>query len=152
VISSSEEFVKQVFSTHITYMFAFENFVQPNAVVIPAPQGVKNSIVMMLVPDSPIQGTLQLQYKIFVQPAGSYFQIRNLIIFFWGDPPQNLKTDGLAVSFFPDKSDKETIKALAVRDGRVYADDQPFPKFGQPDPDWKGTKWMPLPQQPAGKP
>ena len=99
VISSSEEFVKQVFSTHITYMFAFKDFVQPNAVVIPAPQGVKNSIVMMLVPDTPIQGTLQLQYKIFMQPPGSYFQIHNLIIFFWGDPPQNLKTDGLAVSF-----------------------------------------------------
>ena len=44
----------------------------------------------------------------------------------------------LAVSYFPDKSDKEIIKALTIRDGRVYADDQPMPKFGQADPDFKG--------------
>ena len=144
VISSSEDFVKQVFSTHATYIFAFKDYIQPNAVVLPAPKGGKNTVVLMLVPESPIDGTLQLQYKIFVQPPGSYSHIHNLILFFWGDPPDNLKTDTLAVSFFPDKSDKETIKALTVRDGRVYADDQPMPKFGQPDPDFKGNKWMPL--------
>jgi len=146
VLSNSEEFVKQVFSTHVTYMFAFKDFVQPNAVVIPAPQGTKNTVVLMLVPNSPIDGTLQLQYRVALQPPGSYFHIHNLILFFWGDPAENLKTDMLSVSFFPDTSDKETIRTLTVRDGRVYADDQPLPKFGQPDPDWKGNKWMPLAQ------
>jgi hypothetical protein len=144
VISSSEEFVKKVFSTHATYIFGFKDFDKSNAVVIPASQGTKNTVVYMLVPNAPIDGTLQLQYKIYVQPPGSYIHIHNLILFFWGDPADNLKTDTLAVSFFPDNSDKETIKALTVRDGRVYADDQPLPKFGQPDPDWKGNKWMPL--------
>jgi len=142
VLSSSEDLVKHVFSTHATYLFGFQNFVQPNAVVIPATQGAKNTMVFMLVPDTPIDGTLQLQYKIYMQPPNSFFHIHNLIIFFWGDPPDNLKSDTLAVIFFPDKTDKETIKTLSVRNGRVYADDQPFPKFGQPDPDWKGNKWF----------
>ncbi len=153
VISSSEDFVKKVFSTHATYIFSFKEFVQPNAIVFPAPQGVKgsNTLVLMLVPDTPIDGTLQLQYKIFLQPQLSYWHIHNLILLLWGDPAENLKTDMLSVSYFPDKSDKETIKALTMRDGRAYADDQPLPKFGQPDPYWKGNKWMPLgqPAQPA---
>jgi hypothetical protein len=146
VISSSEEFVKHVFSTHATYLFGFNTFIQPNVVVIPAPKGVKNSTVLMLVPDTPIDGTMQLQWGVFAQPPGSYTHVHNLILFFWGDPPEELKNNTLAVSFFPDKSDKETIKTLTVRDGRVYADDQPLPKFGQPDPDWKGNKWMPFAQ------
>jgi hypothetical protein len=148
VISSSEDFVKQIFSTHITYTFPLKEFVQPNLVVIPAPQGVKNSVVYMLVPNTPIDGTMQLQWGVFAQPPGSYVHIHNLIIFFWGDPAENLKLNSLALSFFPDKSDKDTIKALTLRDGRVYADDQPMLKFGQSDPDFKGNKWMP-PRPPA---
>ena len=149
VISSSEDFVKHVFSSHITYYFDLKEFVQPNhSIVIPATGGSKNSVVLMLLPDSPIDGTLQLQQRVAVQPAGSYFHIHNLILFFWGDPADSLKAEPLAVSYFPDKSDKEVIKTLTVRDGRVFADDQPFPKFGQADPDWKGNKWMPLVQPP----
>ena len=148
VISSSEDFVKHVFGTHATYMFAFKDFVQPNAVVFPSASGAKGAMVLMLVPDTPIDGTLQLQYKIYVQPTFSYFHIHNLIFFSWGDPADNLKLEPMVGSYFPDKSDKETIKALTVRDGRVYADDQPLPKFGQADPDWKGNKWMPM-SQPA---
>ena len=150
VISSSEEFVKQVFSTHVSYMFAFSNFVQPNhAIVIPAPPGVRNSVVFMLVPDTPIDGTLQLQYRVAVQPLWSYYHIHNLIVFSWGDPAANLKAEPLVVTFFPDKSDKDTIKTLTLRDGRAYADDQPLWNFGQLDPDFKGNKWMPPAQPPA---
>jgi hypothetical protein len=152
VISNSEDFVKHVFSTHATYLFGFNTFIQPNVVVIPAPKGVKNSTVLMLVPDTPIDGTMQLQWGVYVQPPGSYVHVHNLIIFYWGDPPEELKNNTLAVSFFPDKSDKETIKALTVRDGRVYADDQPMPKFGQPDAEWKGNKWMPFIQNQPAKP
>jgi hypothetical protein len=144
VISSSEDFVKHVFSMHATYMFSISEFVQANAIVIPAPQGVKNSTVYMLVPDTPVDGTLQLQWGVYAQPPNSYLHIHNLIIFFWGENPNNLKANALAVSFFADKSDRETIKTLSFRDGRAYADDQPLPKFFQPDPEFKGNKWMPF--------
>ncbi len=144
VISSSEAFVKHVFSSHQTYMFSFPSFVQPNAIIVPAPAGSKNSMVYMLLPVSPMDGTMQLQYKIFLQPPNSYFHIHNLIIFYWGDPPENLKQDMVSISLFPDTSDKELIKALTVQDGRVFADGEPLPKFNVPDPDYKGSKFFPV--------
>jgi hypothetical protein len=71
-------------------------------------------------------------------------------VFFWGDPPANLEQKPLSVSFFPDTSDKNTIRSLSEHDGRIFADDQPLPKFGEPDPDFRGNKWMPL--SPPAKP
>jgi hypothetical protein len=68
---------------------------------------------------------------------------RDLVVFFWGDPPDNLKQKPLIASYFPDKSDDAAkIKSLSVRDGRVYADDQPLPNLNQPDPDFLGDKWI----------
>lgn len=147
VISNSEDFVKHVFSSHTSYMFGFPTFEQPNAVIIPAPTGVKNSVVYMLLPVAPMDGTMQLQYRIFLQPPGSYFHLHNLIIFFWGDPPGNLKQDSITISVFPDTSDKDLIKALTVKDGRVFADGEPLPKFNVSDPDYKGSKWFPIAKQ-----
>jgi hypothetical protein len=109
----------------------------------------------MLLPSAPISGTLQLQYHIFVQPPGSYVNIHNLIIFSCSDPADNLKQKPMSVSYFPDSSDKDLIHTLSEHDGRVFADDQPMPKANQPDPDFKGNKWMrfgPPPAPPASAP
>lgn len=142
VLSSSEEFAKKVFSSHVTYLFSFRDFVQPNALVIPAPAGSNLSMVLMVLPDSPIDGTLQLQYKYAIEPFNSFGHIHNLVIFFWGESLDNLKTDVLTVSCFPDKTDTDKIKAVSFHDERAWADDQPLPKLGQPDPDFPGNKWM----------
>lgn len=90
----------------------------------------------------PIQGTLQLQQQVAVQPPDSYFNIHNLVVFFWGDPASGLEQKPLTVSYFPDKSDADKIHTLSDHDGRLFADDQPLPKFDRPDPDFKGNKWM----------
>jgi hypothetical protein len=145
VISSSEDFARHVFSSHQFTLFSLDKFVQPNAIVVPPPSG-KNTVVYLLLPSAPIQGTLQLQYHIFVQPPDSYMNIHNLVLFFWGDPADNLKQKQLSVSYFPDSSDKDLIHSLSLRDGRVFADDQPLPKFGQVDTDFKGNKWIPIQQ------
>jgi hypothetical protein len=146
-ISNSEDFVKHVFSSHVSYSFGFPVFEQPNAVVIPAPKGVKSSMVYMLLPVAPMDGTMQMQYRIFLQPPGSYFHLHNLIIFRWDDAPESLKQDAITISLFPDTSDKDLIKALTVKDGRVFADGEPLPKFNAPDPDYKGSKWYPIAKQ-----
>lgn len=148
-LSSSEEFVKQVFSSHITRFYSFSDFVSKTAIVIPRKDKDKGtSIVYILLPEEPIDATIQLQFRIFVQPPGSYFHIKNVLIFFWGDPPDNLKEQPLAVSYFPDTSDKDIAHSLSLRDGRVYADDEPLPKFNEPDPDFKGNRWMKVQRQP----
>jgi hypothetical protein len=154
VISSSQDFVKSVFSSHRVEFF---NIGQPPtnryAVVPPATKGNPNTIVWLLLQDSPIEGTLQLQYFISVQPPNSYLRMfHNLVVFFWGDPPDNLKQKSLSVSYFPDTNDTDTIHALSEHDGRVWADDQPLPKVGEPDPDFKGNKWMPMQQSTPAKP
>src|SRR5664280_59224 len=65
VISSSEDFVKSVFSSHRVEIF---NIGQPPigraTVVPPATKGNKNSVVYLLLSATPIPGTLQVQYHI----------------------------------------------------------------------------------------
>ena len=144
VISSSEEFVKSVFSSHVVQVF---NVGQPPkdryAVIPPTTKENKNTVVLMLLNATPIQGTLQIQYHIYAQPPDAYFNIHpTLSSSSWGDPADNLRQKSLSVSYFPDKADKEIIRSLSEHDGRVFADDQPLPKFGEPDPSFRGNKWM----------
>lgn len=142
-LSSSEEFAKSVFSSPTVDYFQVGPPNDRYAVMLP-PQGGKTTIVCLLLHSVPIAGTLQIQFHIFTQPPNSYINIKNLVIFFWGDSPDVLKTQQLTVSYFPDKSDGEVIHALSEREGRVFADDQPRPKYNQPDPDFKGNKWLPV--------
>ena len=144
MLSNSEEFVKKVFSSHSVESFLLDQNVKSRSIVLPPSSGKGNTIVYLLLPTSPIDGTLQLQYNIFVQPPGSFFNIHNLVIFIWGDPVEGLRTKQLSVSYFPDKSDKELIRSLSMHSDRVYADDQPLPKLGQIDSDFQGNKWTPL--------
>jgi hypothetical protein len=151
VISSSEDFVKTVFSSHAVSLFSFEQFVKPSSVVLPGQNGSPTTVYMLL-PSAPISGTLQLQYHIYVQPPGSFFNIHNLVIFSWSDPPDSLKPKPMTISYFPDSGDKDMIHTLSEHDGRVFADDQPLPKLNQPDPDFKGNKWIQVGPPPASAP
>jgi hypothetical protein len=144
VLSSSEEFAKQIFSSHATETFYFDQFTKTRSVVLPPAEGKGITVVYLLLPSSPISGTVQLQWNIFLQLPDTYNIIHNLIIFRWGDPADNLKQKPMSVSYFPDVSDKEIIKSLSVHDGRVFADDQPLPKIGQLDPEFNGNKWIPI--------
>jgi hypothetical protein len=71
-----------------------------------------------------------------------------VFVTFWGDPPGNLGQNAFNISYFPDTQDKDLIKSLAVKDGRVYADGEPLPKVGEADPDFKGNKWTSITPQP----
>ena len=161
-LASSEEFVKQVFSTHVSYQFTFpKKWDDKNASNSPDTPFIVNSVnvkglahhtggatstvVYMLVPYTPIDGTLQLQFQISVQPPESYFFVHNLIVFFWGDAPETLGNHPLNVSFYPDKSDKEIIKTISFHGERVFADDQPMPMYRDDDPNFTGNKWIPDP-------
>jgi hypothetical protein len=144
VLSSSEEFIKSVFSSHMVEIFKIDQSSQGRyAVVPPTTKEAARTVVWILLDAAPIHGTLQLQYYISVQPPYSYFRIaHNLIVFFWGDPTERLQEKPLSISYFPDKSDKELIRSLSEHDGRVYADNEPLPKLSGPDPDFKGNKWI----------
>ena len=138
VLSSSEQFVKSVFSSHVTQYFSFKlnagavrtvDSKKRYVVIPPSTKDGKITVVLLLLDRTPIEGTLQLQQQVAVQPPGSYFNIHNLVVFYWGDPASGLETKPLSVSYFPDKSDTEIIHSLVEHDGRVFADDQPLPEF-----------------------
>lgn len=69
--------------------------------------------------------TLQLQWHVYVQPKTSFATIGNILIFRWGDPADNLKQHPFELSYVPDPTYKGLLfKALSVRNGAVYADEQ----------------------------
>jgi hypothetical protein len=144
-ISSSEEFVKKVFSSHRIDLYTVGHEPPTKLVTLPPTASNKNSIVAFLLSNSPIRETLQLQYRVFAQPPDSFTTIHNIVIFSWGEPLANLNDQQLSASYFPDKSDTEIIKALRVENGRIFADGEPLPLFNQADPGFKGNKWMSAP-------
>ena len=148
LLSNSEDFVKNIFSTHRAEVF----FGLPQAqgsppgryAIVPPAKGSNTTVVLLLLTATPIPNTLQLQFHVFAQQPNTYAVLaHNLVIFFWGDPAATLEGKQLSASYFADLSDKEIIHSLSEHDGRWFADDEPLPKFNQPDPDWKGNKWMP---------
>jgi hypothetical protein len=154
LLSNSQDFIKTIFSTHRAEVFfglpQHQGAPPGRYVIAPPPNGSGTTIVLLLLSATPIPNTLQLQYHVFAQQPNTYLVLaHNLVVFFWGESAANLEGKQLAASYFADLSDKEIIQSLSEHDGRWFADDQPLPKYGQPDPDWKGNKWMPLVQLPA---
>src|SRR5262249_21304728 len=92
-LASSENFVREVFSTHRTDIFRVDKPFDMNYATEAAIPPEKRSVVLLLLSSVPVPQTLQLQYKIFAQPPNSFFTIRNLVVFSWGDPLGNLKSD-----------------------------------------------------------
>ena len=154
LLSNSQDFIKNIFGTHRADVFLGLPHSQGSPLgryaIVPPVKGSNNTVVLLLLTATPIPNTLQLQFHVFAQQPNTYTVLaHNLVIFFWGDPAANLEGKQLSASYFADLSDKEIIHSLSEHDGRWFADDEPLPKFNQPDPDWKGNKWMPLPQAPA---
>ena len=142
VISSSEEFVKRVFSSHKIDYYNVGHEPSIRLVTVPATPNAKFSIVAFLLSNSPIPETLQLQYRVFAQPPNSYINIHNIVIFFWSESLANLSDQQISASYFPDNSDTELIHSLRAQSGRIFADGEPLPLFNQPDPGFTGDKWM----------
>jgi hypothetical protein len=152
LISSSQNFIKEIFGSYTTNMVPVGREPSSKCVVMPPVPGQKLTFVYILLNSSPIQGTVQLQWHVFSEPRGSYFAlVHNLLIDVWGDPPENLQQHPFEISYFPDTSDKDLIKTLSVKDGRVYADGEPLPKIGQVDTEFKGNKWIQIQSEPPTK-
>lgn len=128
LISSSEAFAKKIFSSHVSYAFDLNKVPSNRFYIVTREKGDKNSLLFLLLPSVPISQTVQLQYYIYTQPPNSYQLIKNLLIFSWGDPPENLKKRALSVSYFPDLSEKP-FKALIARNGILFVDNKALIKL-----------------------
>jgi hypothetical protein len=64
-------------------------YVTSTAIAIPPPGGQGTSVVYMLLPQTPIDQTIDIQYRFFLQPRSSFFHFQNILVFMWGDPPMS---------------------------------------------------------------
>jgi hypothetical protein len=126
---STNELVTAMFSKGQVEYFQFTQDETPRSVLfaIPAQPGApqKGAMIYMLLKSAPIYQTVQLNFRIYVQPKGSYHNVGNVLIFFWADPAANVKEFPLEVSYVPDPSYKGVVYSkLSMKDGHVFADAQ----------------------------
>jgi hypothetical protein len=91
----------------------------------------------VLLPESPIQESLSLQYHVFSQPPGSYWLYgKNLVLFAWGESESNLRTKPLYLRFVPDPKPMAMYSALERRGDRIFVDGKPLPYANLRDDPW----------------
>ena len=118
-LASTDELVKTLFSKGVTEYFQ-TTANAPNVVIAP---GAKGATVFMMLKSAPIYQTIEVKWRVFSQPHGSYGIMNNILIFGWGDPAETLKQNPLEVTYVPDPTSKVApFKTLLVKGNSVFAD------------------------------
>jgi len=87
------------------------------------PKSPPQAVVYMLLKSAPIYQTVQINFRIYIQPKSSYIVTGNLLTFFWGESIENLKQWPLEVSYVPDPTYHGPIyKTMTLKDGRLLFD------------------------------
>ena len=120
-LASTDEIVKALFSKGTTEWFQTSGTAAPNVVIMPTSTG---ALVFMLLKSPPIYQTIEVKWRVFSQPRGSYWMKGNVLIFNWGEPAGNLKPYPLEITYVPDPTIKvPEFKTLSVKDKAVFADE-----------------------------
>ncbi len=82
--------------------------------------------VYILLEDTPIWQTIQIQWHVAVQPKASYKVNNNLIMFRWGDSLNKLKSKALSVTYVADPFKKTKYESLSKKEERIFADNIPL--------------------------
>jgi len=134
-ISSSQNFVKEIFSSYTTDIISVGN--EPKSAYAIQPQGEKpfniNGKTSRLFTCCCIQRRSRERSSFngvsLPNRRNSYFMVAHTSARHpLGRSTGRLRTNAFDISYFPDTGDKETIKSLTVRDGRVYADGRTAPE------------------------
>ena len=144
ILTSSEEFAKQVFSSRQVITFDPAKLPKDKYAILDAQPGKSTVVLYILLDSAPVAKTLQPQFFQIVASPSSFFSAKNLVIILIEKASkEELLGKAITISYFPDPSQKDLMKTLEVRDGRVFVDGEAFPKIGQSDPDFLGSKWAP---------
>jgi hypothetical protein len=151
VITSSADFAKQIFSSHRQVLFERATANKKGFAIIPIdppnppdPTKPPAEALYVLLPEAPVPGTVQIQFNQTVAAPASYAVFHNLLAMALEKGAEDsLLGKNVSFSYFPDPDDVNLIHELDVKDGRVLADNEALPKFGQLDLDFKGSKWIP---------
>jgi hypothetical protein len=78
----------------------------------------------MLLKSAPIYQTIEVKWRVYSQPRGSYGVKNNMLIFGWGDPAESLKQYPSEATYVPNPtSNVPVFEALSVKDNAVFADE-----------------------------
>lgn len=143
VLANSESLAKQIFSSHRSIIADLKTDPKGSFEETQAPEH-DMVIIYLLLPDTPIDGTIQVQYNQIVAAPRSSAHVHNMLILFIQKAARDeLLSRPISIAYFPDTTDHDLIHNLNMVDGRVYADGEGLPKIGQTDPDFKPSKWFP---------
>jgi hypothetical protein len=119
-LASTDELVKALFSKRTTEYFS-TTANGPNAVIVPLTSA---ALAFLLLKSVPIDQTIEVKWRVFSQPRGSYGMRNNVLTFSWGESADNLKQFPLEVSYVPDPTSRTApYKTLTVKDKTVFADE-----------------------------
>jgi len=120
-LASTDELVKALFSKGQTEYF---QTAAPASNVVIKPLSPNAAFVFMALKSVPIFQTIEVKWRVFSQPRGSYSVNNNVLIFSWGESAENLKQYPLEVTYVPDPSAKtQPFKTLTLKDNAVFADE-----------------------------
>jgi|GEM_PF-1905444 len=142
VITSSEDFAKQIFSSRVSLNYDLKTLEKEKFAVLDAKPDDGLVAVYLRLFNTPVNNTVEVQFNQIPAAPNSFIAFHNILVLFLQTAAEpELLSKPISLAYFPDKADKTIINKLEVRDGRVYADGESLPKFGQADPDFKGSKW-----------
>lgn len=148
LLTSKADFVKAIFGSHVQTFFVKKTASSTSFAIIDGPKSPDNVDIVVLyvvLQSAPIPNTLELQFSQIPAPAGSFFAFHNIL---WAaiqkQSLESLLDKPVTISYFPDPDDTPHISSLSVKDGRVFADGEALYKFGSYDPDFKGSKLIPM--------
>ena len=82
-LASTDDLVKTLFSKGTTETFQTTANWTRVAIV---PVGSNGAIAFLLLDSVPIYQTLEVKWRVFSQPHGSYHMQNNIVVFVWGEP------------------------------------------------------------------
>ena len=133
---STGELVTAMFSSSKVETFQTSQGNTPKCIVLPLsmpqlppnvviPKNMARVRVLMLLQNAPILQTVQINFRIYVQPKSSYFVQGNVLNFFWGESEESLKQWPLEVSYVPDPTYKGPIYKTMTVEGQDIVFDKP---------------------------
>lgn len=147
IITSSEDFAKKIFSSHKSLRFDLKTLDKSQYATIAYGKdasGVDVEFFFLLLPNSPVSETLQVQFNQTVPASGSFFNVHNLLgCFIQKQSEGELLGKPVSVSYFPDTSDKNLMHTLTTKDGQLFSDGVLIPLAG--------PVHLPTPTQPNPK-
>jgi F0F1-type ATP synthase membrane subunit b/b' len=119
-LASTDELVKALFSKRTTEYFS-TTANGPTAVIVPVTNA---AFVFLLLKSVPIDQTIEVKWRVFSQPRGSYGMRNNVLTFTWGESADSLKQFPLEITYVPDPTSKAApFKMLTLKDRTVFADE-----------------------------